>query len=159
MRDVLVDLIVNECTFVGAAAFKTHLNATFCSLKDMRPSDDGKDLLRYITKFVVSNIQKIPKESIAKSDLEVFQRLQGYAFNLIQSIAFVSSPPEAAVDMLIFKPLMPNLWDSIVGTTQEYSLPVEVDRQRIKRFKVFIASGEASSVPTGIRSLPVPVEL
>lgn len=93
----------------------------------------------------------IPRPAdVPESDaVEIYERFQRQSFNLMLSILAVSSTKEDAVNKVLFEPLIrtTGLWDSIAGTTKEYHLPLQVDRQRVKTFKAFLrtpAEGQQS---------------
>lgn len=120
------------------------LNVSYCNLKSAQPSDDGKDLLRFITRLVLK-IRKITAPP-NDSDLEIYQSMESGAFRLMQSVAAALSMDEDAVDKLVFKPLAPELWNAIIGTTKRYNLSVKVDRQR-KMFLVHLPSSSQENLP------------
>lgn len=152
-RTVLCCILPIFITRLGYQPLISKHNLTYCTLENISAAPDGKNLLRSITKFAL-DIRKLtaPPSGI---DVDLFQRLHGSAFKLIQSIASISAMDESSVDKLVFKPLTPALWNAIVGTTKEYTLSAQVDRRK-KQFLVHLPTPSDDTESNYGRSTLVP---
>ena len=92
-----------------------------------KDASDGKQLLRHITNLVL-RVRKFNRAACRLKD--VYERMQGSAFNLMVSIAIISKLDEQVMAKLVLEQITANLWNAIVGTDQQYHLPVIMDRQR-----------------------------
>jgi len=89
--------------------------------------NDGKQLLRHLTNLVLK-VRKINRGGCGLKG--VYERMQSSAFNLMVSIAMISKLDERSMARLVFEQITADLWNAIVGTDEQYQLPVKVDRQR-----------------------------
>lgn len=146
---VFLALLATSIVRVDYQKLTSCINASYCALKNVQPSADGKDMLRYIMRLVL-NIRKITPSSSQELELEVYQSMQRGAFKAIQSILTVTSADEEVVDKLLFKAMSTTsgtnpspLWNAVVGTTKEYQLPVTIDYSKPKLYAVH--AGNATS--------------